>query len=124
MSFLPFLAQNSLNQVCPVAAADHFQLLFCEARFSQLFNQNRNLGAVLHALQTGVILIAVALHGIGIQEFKEVKAEAQMFYTNLICDIGSMVYQMVNILLCLVVADKITEGIQPTRPLVSLIALS
>ena len=34
-----------------------------------------------------------------------------MFYTNLICDIGSMVYQMVNILLCLVVADKITEGI-------------
>ena len=124
MSFLPFLAQNSLNQVCPVAAANHFQILFCEARFSQLFNQNRNLGAVLHALQTGVILIAVALHGIGIQEFKEVKAEAQMFYTNLICDIGSMVYQMVNILLRLVVADKITEGIQPNQTLVSLIALS
>ena len=38
-----------------------------------------------------------------------------MFYTNLICDIGSMVYQMVNILLCLVVADKITEGIQPNQ---------
>ena len=38
-----------------------------------------------------------------------------MFYTNLICNIGSMVYQMVNILLCLGVGEKIRDGYQPNQ---------
>ena len=94
---------------------DHFQIFFCKTCFSHFFDHYRNFRAVLHAFQQGIILIAVTCHEICTQEFKEVKAKAQMFHANFISNIRCMSYQTIYILFCFVITDKVIECIQTNQ---------
>ena len=103
---------------------DHFQIFFCKTCFFHFFDHHRYFGAVFHASQQGIVLIAVACHEVCVQEFKEVKAKAQVLYANFICNVRSMSYQTIYILLCFDIADKVIESIQANDTFVFLIARS